>query len=77
METRQHHITEFYNAPDAALFAEDTVAHLIGKSKAKLQRDRWEGGGIPFLKMGRSVRYRKSDVLEWLAQFELKQSTSA
>lgn len=45
---------------------EKEVSALISKSVAWLQRARWEGGGIPYRKIGRSVRYLENEVLEWL-----------
>ena len=48
------------------LLTEKQVAEIIGKSVAWLQRDRWKGdSGLPFYKLGRSVRYAENDVLEW------------
>ena len=39
------------------------VAIYISMSKAFLERDRWAGARIPFIKIGsRAVRYRKSDL---------------
>ena len=39
------------------------AATYISMSKAFLERDRWAGARIPFIKMGsRAVRYRKSDL---------------
>lgn len=35
-------------------------------STAKLARDRQQGKGIPFIYIGRAVRYRESDVKKWL-----------
>ena len=36
-------------------------------SKAFLERDRWAGARIPFIKMGsRAVRYRMSDLDEYI-----------
>ena len=75
-QNREKLITEFYNAPAAALFSQDTIAAVRSCSPALLERDRWAGTGVPFLKLGRAVRYRKADVLAWLAQFEPQQSTS-
>ncbi|TAL65595.1 MAG: DNA-binding protein, partial [Legionella sp.] len=31
-----------------------------------LERNRWAGQGVPYLKIGRTVRYRKSDILNYL-----------
>jgi hypothetical protein len=50
------------------LFSQETVAAIRGCSLATLERDRWVGIGIPFVKMGRLVRYRKSDIRTWLDQ---------
>lgn len=39
------------------------AAIYISMSKAFLERDRWAGARIPFIKIGsRAVRYRKSDL---------------
>jgi hypothetical protein len=76
MSDRQEHLDLFYTAPENALFDQITVAHIRGCSPALLERDRWEGKNIPFMKIGRAVRYRKSDVLAWINQFQPRQSTS-
>lgn len=65
-KSRLDFIEEFESAPESALFKQDTLCALLDCSPALLERDRWAGGGIPFVKMGRSVRYRKSDVLIYL-----------
>jgi hypothetical protein len=69
-------LNDFYTAPDQALYDEIAIAHVVGVTVAKLQRDRWAGTGVPFIKIGRSVRYRKAEVLAWLNQFQPQQSTS-
>ena len=39
------------------------AATILGVSKAFLERDRWAGAKIPFIKVGsRAVRYRVSDL---------------
>lgn len=39
------------------------AAHYLGVSKAFLERDRWAGARIPFIKIGtRAVRYRIEDL---------------
>ena len=38
------------------------VARLIGRARKTLQKDRLTGDGIPFIRVGRLVRYRRSDV---------------
>ena len=39
------------------------AAHYLGVSMAFLERDRWAGARVPFIKVGsRAVRYRQSDL---------------
>ena len=52
------------------------AAMLLGVSKAFLERDRWAGAKIPFLKVGsRAVRYRIED-LETFLNAQVRYSTS-
>lgn len=37
------------------------MAKLLGVSVFKLRRDRWAGGGVPYLKIGGLCRYRRED----------------
>ncbi|MDD5276225.1 MAG: hypothetical protein PHR16_09100 [Methylovulum sp.] len=74
--TRGEALVEFDTAPDNALFNQAVIAFIRDCSIATLERDRWAGGGIPFLKIGRAVKYRKSDVLAWLGKHEPQASTS-
>ena len=43
------------------------LAKLLDKSEAWTERSRWDGSGPPFVKIGKSVMYRVTDVEEWLA----------
>lgn len=52
------------------------AARLLGVSKAFLERDRWAGARIPFIKVGsRAVRYRMSDLDAYIAK-QTRLSTS-
>jgi excisionase family DNA binding protein len=43
------------------------AANYLGVSKAFLERDRWAGARIPFIKVGsRAVRYRVTDLDTYL-----------
>jgi predicted DNA-binding transcriptional regulator AlpA len=43
------------------------AAALIGMSVAFLERDRWAGARIPYIKIGaRAVRYRESDLMNYI-----------
>ncbi|MEW8023825.1 MAG: helix-turn-helix domain-containing protein [Candidatus Thiodiazotropha sp.] len=52
------------------------AAHYLGVSKAFLERDRWAGARIPFVKIGaRAVRYRADDLNTYI-NAQIRQSTS-
>jgi hypothetical protein len=76
LQDRTKALAEFDSAPDTSLFNQTTIAQVRDCSTATMERDRWAGGGIPFVKIGRAVKYRKSDVLAWLEQYQPQNSTS-
>lgn len=45
---------------------EEKLSDLTGKSISTLQQDRWRGIGVPYYKIGGSVRYSKTDVQNYL-----------
>ena len=52
------------------------AAEYLSVSKAFLERDRWAGARIPFVRVGsRSVRYRRGD-LEAYVKNRMRRSTS-
>lgn len=52
------------------------AARYLGMSEAFLERDRWAGARIPFIKVGsRAVRYRLSDLDSYIAS-KIRRSTS-
>jgi excisionase family DNA binding protein len=52
------------------------AARLLRLSERTLERLRGSGGGPRFVKCGRSVRYRETDLEAWIAQ-RVVSSTSA
>jgi hypothetical protein len=60
---------------DNDLLTEVEAAHLRRQSVRTLQAERVRGGGCPFVKLGRSVRYRRADVLRFI-EVNVKASTS-
>ena len=66
--TRLHLLNEFDSAPESALFNQQTIAAVLSCSTQLLERNRWAGTSVPYLKIGRKVLYRKSDVLGFLQQ---------
>lgn len=44
------------------------AARLTGLSPAWFERSRWAGGGPPFVKVGRAVRYPLDELHSWMRQ---------
>jgi hypothetical protein len=59
------------------LLTESELSRLTGRAVSTLQKDRCVGAGIPFIRLGRLVRYRQSDVAVFLASLPAHSSTSA
>jgi hypothetical protein len=57
-----------YNSNFPRLLNQKEVASIIRKSEAWLERQRWLGEGIPYRKIGRSVRYQEDDILSFLEE---------
>lgn len=74
--SRLNLLNEFESAPHSTLFSQQTIAAVLSCSTQLLERNRWAGGGVPYLKIGRKVLYRKSDVLNFLQQQKVYHSTS-
>lgn len=52
------------------------AAKFLGVSKAFLERDRWAGARVQFIKIGsRAVRYRLSDLENYIER-QVRRSTS-
>jgi hypothetical protein len=45
---------------------ERETALLVGKSVSTLRNDRCLGRGVAYFKIGKTVRYRRIEVLKWL-----------
>jgi hypothetical protein len=60
------------------LLTDTDVARLTGRARKTLQKDRLRGGDgcIPFVRLGRLVRYRQSDVAAYIAALPTLHSTS-
>jgi predicted DNA-binding transcriptional regulator AlpA len=41
---------------------EHETAQILGKKVSTLRTERVKGGGLPYCKLGRNVRYRMSDI---------------
>lgn len=51
----------------ATLINEETAAKILGITKSKLQRDRWLNTGIPYVKIGKCIRYSRETVEAFIA----------
>jgi len=69
-------IQEFWKSPEQALFDQKTIAAVRCCSTSSLERERWAGDGIPYLKVKHKCLYRKTDVVNWLNQHQTLSSTS-
>ncbi len=57
------------------LLTTEQAAAIIRMRPSFLEARRWRGKGPPFLKIGRSVRYRPEDLAAWTEE-RLRRSTS-
>jgi hypothetical protein len=58
------------------LLSDRDVERITGRARSTLQKDRVAGIGIPFVRFGRLVRYRQSDVTAFLEGLPSCRSTS-
>lgn len=63
------------NSVENALITEAAAADYLGISIRTIQAWRVRGGGPSYVKMGKSVRYRPSDIQSWI-EAHLASSTS-
>lgn len=77
ISSRTYLLNQFVSSPDDTFFNQLVIAAVRDCSIATMERDRWAGTGVPFYKIGRSVKYKKSDVLDWLNKYQPQQSTAA
>jgi predicted DNA-binding transcriptional regulator AlpA len=58
------------------LLSDKDVERITGRARSTLQKDRLVGRGIRFVRIGRLVRYRQSDVATYLDALPTRRSTS-
>ncbi|HSL83242.1 MAG TPA: helix-turn-helix domain-containing protein [Thermoanaerobaculia bacterium] len=51
---------------DLPLLNQDQAAEALAVPPRTLERWRYQGGGPPFVRVGRHVRYRLRDLCQWL-----------
>jgi hypothetical protein len=58
------------------LLSDIEVSRITGRARSTLQKDRVAGVGIPWVRIGRLVRYRRQDVTAFLAALPRCYSTA-
>lgn len=58
------------------LLSDRDVEKIAKRARSTLQKDRVAGTGIPYVRLGRLVRYRQSDVAAYLDALPTRRSTS-
>jgi len=69
------HEAQLNNNPAATLLTSRELAAMLGLKPRTVDMMRVSADGCPYIKIGRLVRYRLSDVELWLSQHE-RRSTS-
>ena len=60
------------------LLSQTEAAPLVGVAPRTLERKRWAGDGPPYIRISaRCVRYRRGDVLTWVAERRRKSTGDA
>jgi predicted DNA-binding transcriptional regulator AlpA len=54
------------NSSDERLLTPKETANFLRVSESWLAKARIRGDGPPFLKIGRSIRYRQGDLIRWM-----------
>ena len=53
-------------------FTEKQIAKITGRALSTLRNERSKGIGIPYLKIGRSVRYKFEDVIDFMERHRIE-----
>jgi len=59
------------------LLTTEQAAGFLNRPARTLEDWRYTGGGPPYVKMGRAVRYRASDLLEWVDDRVVQSTTES
>lgn len=65
------------DGPDDLLLTERQIAELEGLDEKTIARRRQDGGGCPFIKIGRAVRYRLADWRQFINERRVTSTTEA
>ncbi len=57
---------------DVRYIDEIEVAKITGRKIQSLRNDRFKGQGLPYVKLGRSVRYSLKDIVDFMEARKVK-----
>lgn len=58
--------------PEIRYLNEQQVGQIVGRALSTLRNERAAGRGIPYIKVGRSVRYSLADVIRYMEERKVK-----
>ena len=58
--------------PQIRYIDEKEVSKITGRALSTLRNERFMGKGIPYVKVGRSVRYRIDDVIAFMERYRIE-----
>lgn len=58
--------------PHVRYIDEKEVSKITGRALSTLRNERFMGKGIPYVKVGRSVRYRIDDVIAFMERYRIE-----
>lgn len=64
-------------SPQYELLTEKEAAVFLRSSVSKLQKDRIKGMGVPFIKNGKSIRYRLTDLIAYIERNTFQSTCAA
>jgi hypothetical protein len=53
---------------ETTFYSDVQIAEIVGRAAQSLRNDRHQGKGLPYYRIGRSVRYKLSEVLSYMEQ---------
>ncbi|MDR1777730.1 MAG: DNA-binding protein [Desulfovibrio sp.] len=54
------------NSPEKRFVSEKTLGEMLERPVSSLQQDRFFGRGLPYVKLGKLVRYELNEVIAYL-----------
>jgi Helix-turn-helix domain len=70
--TADEKVDENQLPPKNSYILEDEAARITGFSVQTLRNNRFKGLGFPYYKIGRSVRYKVKDILDYMEKYKIQ-----